>query len=123
MPRRDDVLLGELLDCAVVVQRYLAHGGPLWFEDGLVQDAVLLRLIRIGEIAGSISERVRADHAAVPWGQMRGFRNVALHEYFRLEMARVRQVAEDEVPIVFERVLDVLRSEFPHVADEYEQRG
>lgn len=123
MPRRDDVLLGELLDCAVVVQRYLARGGPLSFEDGLVQDALLLRLIRIGEIAGSVSVRVRADHAAVPWGQMRGFRNVALHEYFRLEMARVRQVAEDEVPIVFKRVLDVLRSEFPDVADSYEQRG
>jgi uncharacterized protein with HEPN domain len=54
---------------------------------------------------------------------MRGFRNVALHEYFRLDMSLVRSVAEDEVPVLQKQILHVLRTDFPAVAEKYEQGG
>lgn len=123
MPRRDDVLLAELLDCTVAVRSYLDRGGQHWFEDQALQDAVLLRLIRIDEIAGLVSDAVRQSHLAVPWARMRGFRNVALHEYFRLDMSRVRLVAEDQVPVLHGQVLADLRAEFPEIAQQYEERG
>lgn len=121
MPRRDDVLLAELFDCVLAVRSYLERGGAEWFTDPALEDAVLLRLIRIGEIAGLVSEPRRASHPEVPWSRMRGFRNVALHEYFRLDMSRVRPVAEDEVPVLHEQILQVLRADFPDIARKYEQ--
>lgn len=123
MARRDDVLLAELLDCVLAVRSYLDRGGKEWFTDPALEDAVLLRLIRIGEIAGLVSEPRRESHPQVPWSRMRGFRNVALHEYFRLDMSRVRQVAEDEVPTLHEEILHLLRTDFPEIADKYERRG
>lgn len=123
MPRRDDVLLGDLLDSTLAVKKYLTRGGTRWLEDPALADAVLLHLVRIGEIARTVSSALQSAHPEVPWARMRGFRNVAVHEYFRLEMLLVRGVAEDEVPALHGLVLDVLRAEFPDVADSYEQRG
>lgn len=123
MLRRDDVLLGDLLDSTLAVKEYLTRGGSQWLEDPALADAVLLHLVRIGEIAGTVSSTLQSAHPEVPWARMRGFRNVAVHEYFRLEMPLVRGVAENEVPTLRGHVLAILRAEFPDVAASYEQRG
>jgi uncharacterized protein with HEPN domain len=43
MPRRDEMLLAELLDCIFAVRSYLVRGGEQWITDAALQDAVLLR--------------------------------------------------------------------------------
>lgn len=46
------------------------------------RDAVLFRLMTIGEAARSLSETFRSTHDDLPWRRMIGFRNVVVHEYF-----------------------------------------
>jgi len=45
-------------------------------------DAVVHNLGIIGEAAGRLPESVRQTHADIPWDEIRGLRNIVIHEYF-----------------------------------------
>lgn len=119
--RPDDLYVDELFEAAQTVRRYMARGGPEWIYDEIVRDAVLHRLIVIGEIAGAVSADLRARHPEVPWARVRAFRNTAIHEYFAVDWVRVRRIAVDEVPTLEQQVLAIIKCEFPEIAKRYEE--
>lgn len=121
--RRDDLYLAELLETTRTVLDYLARGGPDWAQDPVLRDAVLHRLILMGEIARAVSEELRGRHPEVPWAGMRAFRNTAIHEYFAVDWSRVQRIAVSEVPILETTIRTILTQEFPEVARRYEERG
>jgi uncharacterized protein with HEPN domain len=49
-------------------------------------DAVVRNLIVIGEAAGHVPEDVVAASPQIPWARMRGMRNLAVHEYFGIDV-------------------------------------
>jgi uncharacterized protein with HEPN domain len=121
--RRDDLYLAELLETTGTVLGYLARGGPDWAKDPVLRDAVLHRLVLMGEIARAVSEGLRERHPEVPWARMRAFRNTAIHEYFAVDWVRVQRIAVSEVPVLQTRILTVLKQEFPEIAHRYEEGG
>jgi uncharacterized protein with HEPN domain len=44
--------------------------------------AVLYSLAIIGEAAGSLLPEVEVDYPEIPWVDIRGIRNMVIHEYF-----------------------------------------
>ena len=49
-------------------------------------DAVVRNLIVIGEAAGHVPEDVVASSPQIPWARMRGMRDLAVHEYFGIDV-------------------------------------
>lgn len=64
-----------------------------------------------------LSDELRERLPDVPWHEIRGFRNHAVHAYFSLDWAIVREVADANLPDLERRTLALLRAEFPEVAD------
>ncbi|WP_432420465.1 HepT-like ribonuclease domain-containing protein [Nocardia neocaledoniensis] len=54
----------------------------------------------------------------LPWRQIRGFRNHAVHAYFSLDWEIVREVAEVDLPSVERAVYRLITTEYPEVAAE-----
>ena len=75
-----------------------------------VQDAVVRNIEIIGEavskISGTAPEFVQL-HPEVPWAQMRGMRNIAIHEYFFLDLEIVLRTVRDDFPKL-KRQIDAL---------------
>lgn len=92
-----------------------------WRRDELLRSGVLNKLANIGEGARALGEELRERYPHVPWSQVVAFRNMAVHEYFGVEWANVWHIAHEDLPALREQVLAVLRSEFPQVADQYEE--
>lgn len=62
--------------------------------------AVLYDMAIIGEAARSIPPEVEARFSEIPWVEVRGMRNVVIHEYFRVNLAIVWQtIQEDLMPL------------------------
>ena len=63
MSRRDDERLADVLASAEAIRRHLERGG---LDDGLVFDAVRVRLIEIGEAVKDIDPDLLASRARHP---------------------------------------------------------
>jgi len=81
------LLLGELLEATELVAHYTTR---LTFDDFAasteMQDAVVRRLVVLGEAVKGLPEQFRARYPEVPWRSIAGARDVLVHEYFRVDL-------------------------------------
>lgn len=76
------------------------------------------QLLVIGEPASCVTDGVREKLSELPWRQIRGFCNHAVHAYFSLDWEIVREVAEVDLPSVERAVYRLITTEYPEVAAE-----
>lgn len=78
------------------------------YTDGMTQEqfardektveAVCFALVVIGEAASRVSEDDQDRAPEVPWRKMRAMRNIAVHEYFGLDVETLWLTATRDVP-------------------------
>ncbi|MGC9400239.1 MAG: HepT-like ribonuclease domain-containing protein [Anaerolineae bacterium] len=61
---------------------------------------------------GKFRSNFRADHADVPWTDVVGFRNIAVHEYFAVSWPIVWVTPKQDVPLLRQRIAAILVDEF-----------
>ncbi|MFA5702654.1 MAG: DUF86 domain-containing protein [Advenella sp.] len=80
-------------------------------KDRMVQQAVTMSLIIIGEVSVKISNEYPdfvQEHPEVPWAQMRGARNRMLHGYFDINLDTVWNTAQSSLPVLNEKISTLL---------------
>lgn len=99
--RNDRLFLADILDAVEAIERFTAGMDEARFvADELVQSAVLQKLSVIGEAAGRLSEVTRAQAPEIPWKEIIGFRNVAVHAYFSVDWRVVFVTVIDDLPLL-----------------------
>jgi len=106
-----------------VEQMSEAAGNACSYVDGLdfiafegdkrTQQAVVLNLLLIGEVASRINEMAPtfvAAHPEVPWAAMRGMRNRIAHGYFELDIQVVWDTVCSAVPELAKQLPGLLAS-------------
>lgn len=71
--------------------------------------AVLNDFAVIGEAAKGVSSAMRASHAAIPWSDMAGMRDVVIHQYFGVDADIVWRAATVSVPRVAAQLRGIAR--------------
>ncbi len=111
MPRRDWRLRFEdILEAAERVARYV-EGKDLasFVSDELRLDAVSRCFGIIGEAASHVPPEITAAHPEIPWAEMRGMRNIVVHEYFGVTSETLWKTAREDLPAVLEPLRMLLR--------------
>jgi uncharacterized protein with HEPN domain len=86
------------------------QGGREEFQAStLVQDAVLRNLHTLTESTQRLSEAFKAEHPEIDWRGMAGFRNVLVHDYLSVDVQRVWEVIERDLPALKTRIEALLR--------------
>jgi len=93
--RRDDQRLEDILAAVAAISDHLGRGV---LDEGLVFDAVRVRLIEIGEAVRAISPEVLERESDIPWVDVAGMRNHLAHRYFDTAHAIVRATIEQDLP-------------------------
>jgi uncharacterized protein with HEPN domain len=93
--RGDQERLADVLAAAEAIAAHLGRGS---LEDGLVFDAVRVRLIEIGEAVKAIDPDVLAAEESVPWQDIAGMRDHLAHRYFDTDHAIVAATVEHDLP-------------------------
>jgi uncharacterized protein with HEPN domain len=81
MSRHDDQRLADILASAEAITAHTQRGG---LDDGLIYDAVRIRLIKIGEAVKSIDPALLAHEPDIPWVDIAGMRNYLRPELLEL---------------------------------------
>jgi uncharacterized protein with HEPN domain len=64
----------------------------------MAEDAVERNLQIIGEAAVHLPVEITDSHPEIAWPQIRGFRNILVHQYFGVDVETVRDVIETHLP-------------------------
>jgi uncharacterized protein with HEPN domain len=94
--------LDHMREAAELAQRYVANLDlKAFLSDRMVQQAVILNLIVIGEAAVQIESEYAefaASHNEIPWKQLRGMRNRMTHGYFETNLEIVWDTVQQYLP-------------------------
>lgn len=103
MPRRG--WLERVDDILEAIDRIQQHTDSMSFDefrdDTKTIDAVIRNLTVIGEAARHIPQEVENATGSVPWANMRGIRNVVVHEYFGVSIPILWETVQHDLqPLV-----------------------
>jgi uncharacterized protein with HEPN domain len=63
-------------------------------EAQLAFDALLYRLVVIGEAVKALPEELRARHPQIPWREIARLRDLLAHHYYRVDARVIRRTVE-----------------------------
>lgn len=99
MSREAEQRIADILQSITRCNRYiqvLDSTDPNLVE--MAGDAIERNLQIIGEATNHLPERITAGHPEIPWPQIRGFRNILVHQYFGVDIDTVRDVIQTHLP-------------------------
>ncbi len=102
MSRRDGERLQDILDAIEAIRSHVARGG---LSDGLVFDAVRVRLIEIGEAIKAISTDLLDTEPGHPWSDIARMRDRLAHRYFDTNHGHVSGAVEHDLAPLHAAVL------------------
>ena len=106
MSRHDDARLSDVVDAIEAIRAHLVRGS---LDDGLVYDAVRVRLIEIGEAVKDISAKRLEAEPEIPWKAIARMRDHLAHHYFDTDHAIVKDVVDNEIEPLLEAVRSLQR--------------
>jgi|SRR3989338_10778901 len=68
------------------------------------QSTVILHLMLIGESSKKLTEETR-NKMDLPWKQIAGFRDIAIHDYITLDLDRIWDSVNKDIPELKEKLL------------------
>ena len=108
--QRDISYFSDILDSSKLAVGYLANISYNEFKQNTaIQDAVIRRIEIIGEAANRISDTSRKRYDHLPWTEMKGMRNLLIHEYDEIDLKEVWNTVKNDLPsliIEIEKILN-----------------
>ncbi len=92
------VYLKHIQDAIARIESYTAQGRKAFFDNTMVQDAVIRNLEVIGEAVKQLPADLRQRHPRIPWRSITALRNVLIHEYFGVDLEIVWRVVQKRLP-------------------------
>lgn len=111
---RDDAYLLDMLIAAGEAHTF--SQGLDWEEfqrSSLHQHAIAKALENIGEAARKVSDDKKALHSEIPWQQIIALRHRIAHDYFHLDLSRVWQIVQEEIPLLIKMLEPIVPPEEP----------
>jgi len=106
---RDAAYLLDILESSRLAVRHLGDVPREQFFDDLErQDAVIRRLLVIGEAARRVSENARENMPELPWSKMIGMRNLLVHEYDDVDLAIVWDTVRNGLPSLIAKLEKIM---------------
>ncbi|MDG4563005.1 MAG: DUF86 domain-containing protein [Candidatus Competibacter sp.] len=113
--------LEQMIEAAGLACSYVEEMDFATFEsDRRTQQAVVLNLLLLGEIAAKFMEKEGvfvAAHPEIPWTAMKGMRNRIAHGYFELDLKVVWDTVASAVPALAAQLPGLLPTNQTPAAD------
>jgi len=100
--------MAHILERIGRISSYTAGGKDAFFDDPLVQDAVVRNLEVIGEAAKRIPDDYRQAHPSIPWRGLAALRDILIHQYEGVSLPEVWGVVEAKLPQIRDAIARVL---------------
>jgi uncharacterized protein with HEPN domain len=104
MTYRDHQRLADIQAAIDAIRSHLQRGD---LSDGLIFDAVRIRLLEIGEAVKALPDDLLATQPSIPWRQIARMRDHLAHRYFDTAHAILQATVDEDLPAL-ERAVEAL---------------
>ena len=109
MKKDSCVYLLHIRDAVECIKRYTEHGEKHFLKDEKTQDAVLYNLAIIGEAVKKLPKDFRSAHPSIPWKDIAGTRDIIIHEYDSMAIAKIWNVVTRDLPVLGKAINSILK--------------
>jgi len=82
--------------------------------DFAYQNVCGMYMIQIGELTSRLPDDFRKQYNRIPWHKIRGLRNLFVHDYENLDIPRIWDAIENDIPILIaycEEIISKMKEE------------
>ena len=82
----------------------------VYLANKMFRTAVDMSVLQIGELTKRLSDDFKARHSEIPWNQVKGMRNVLVHEYEEVDFETAWNILTQRIPELkaqLEKILEV----------------
>jgi uncharacterized protein with HEPN domain len=105
----DRVYLLHILERIRRIEEDTVGGRESFLSSHTLQDAVLRNLQTMAESTQRLSEALQASHPEIEWRRIAAFRNVLVHDYLGIDIERVWEIIQRDVPELKRTVTEILK--------------
>lgn len=110
MKRRDIDFIKDIRESIRLIESYTEGISKLdFFQNQEKQDAVINRLLVIGEATKLVSPEIRDQYPEVPWNDMAGMRDILIHKYHGIDLDIVWETVNTYLPEVAEQIDEIIK--------------
>ncbi len=107
---KDDIAyVRHVRECIRRIEENVAEGRDRFIESHVLQDAVLRNLQTMSESTQHLSDALKAAHPEIEWARIAAFRNVLVHNYLGIDIDRVWEITQRDVPELKRAILSMLQ--------------
>lgn len=106
--RDDSERLRDILEAIERLEKYTNYGKTAFEEQELIQTWVIYHLQIIGEASRATSQEFKAKYPEIPWREAGDLRNLVIHEYFRINLAFIWDIVENDIPTLKQQIEFIL---------------
>ena len=96
--KNDSIYLKHILDSIRRIEEDTSEGREKFLATHTLQDAVLRNLQTLSESTKRLSDPLKTSHPEIEWRRITAFRNILVHDYLGIDLDRIWQIVESDVP-------------------------
>ena len=102
MSKRDPrCFLADMAEAVAKIEKWICEiSYEKFVGDSMLQDAVVRNLEILGEAAKNVPDEIRSRYPDIPWKRVAGFRDVAIHDYFGVDLEIVWKILTEGLVII-----------------------
>jgi uncharacterized protein with HEPN domain len=105
--RRDKQRLEDISAAISAIAAHLRRGN---LSDGMVFDAVRVRLIEIGEAVKALPESLLTSEDQIPWADIARMRDLLAHRYFDTSHSILQATVDHDLPALEDAIVRLLQA-------------
>lgn len=102
--------LKHMLDCCSEIETaIIGFDEELFVANHILRIAAVKWIEIIGEASVNISADLKLKYNNINWVEIKGLRNIVVHEYFGIKYDLIWEVASEHIPILKQQIQDILK--------------
>jgi len=107
----DNVRLKHILDAIIEIESYLQNANfDVFVNNSMMRFACIKQMEIIGEASDHISNEIKIKFSEIEWAQIKGMRNIFVHEYFGIDTKLVWEIITNDIPALKNKVVEIIDS-------------
>ena len=108
--RGNRVYIQHISDAILAIEKFTENASKEEFSrDDMVQSAVIRKIEIIGEAVKKLEDDFKEKYNFILWRRIAGMRDKLIHEYFGVDVERVWEVVQKDLPLLKGQIYKILK--------------